>query len=201
MQTGDYGDADLRLALDAAHEAGRSIALVTFGHMHQELHPRYGRGQRNMVHIDEKTGEHRRLLWPTPTSIEVLATVAPACAVAAYVCCNERVSRCSLAGTVFLNCAVVPRHRDLPEAGGEVASHFVEVTLDGNAVVAARNLWLRASGAGKFEILEAEELLKSLPAPHNRLYRSCYQKFSDKWSDKVLLRDAQPVQEQHAAEL
>ena len=64
MQTGDYGDADLRLALDAAHEAGRSIALVTFGHMHQALHPGYGRGQRNMVHIDETTGEHRRLLWP-----------------------------------------------------------------------------------------------------------------------------------------
>ena len=90
---------------------------------------------------------------------------------------------------------------DLPEAAGEVASHFVEVTLDGNAVVAARNLWLRASGAGKFETLEAEELLKSLPAPHNGLYRSCYQKFNEKWSDKVLLRDAQPVQEQHTAEL
>ena len=90
---------------------------------------------------------------------------------------------------------------DLPEAGGEGASHFVEVTLDGNVVVAARNLWLRAGRAGKFEILEAEELLKSMPAHHNGLYRSCYQKFNDKWSDKVLLGDAQVVQEQHAAEL
>ena len=53
---GDYGDFDLRQAVDAATARGRAPALVTFGHMHQSLHKRYGAGNRNMVHIDQATG-------------------------------------------------------------------------------------------------------------------------------------------------
>ena len=53
---GDYGDFDLRQAVDTATAGGRAPALVTFGHMHQSLHKRYGAGSRNMVHIDQATG-------------------------------------------------------------------------------------------------------------------------------------------------
>ena len=53
---GDYGDIDLRQAVDAATAGGRAPALVTFGHMHQSLHKGYGAGRRNMVQIDQATG-------------------------------------------------------------------------------------------------------------------------------------------------
>lgn len=54
---GDYGDQDLSSALDSASSSGRAVPLVVFGHMHQALHYRYGKGRRNMVQIDSATGE------------------------------------------------------------------------------------------------------------------------------------------------
>lgn len=56
LLAGDYGDPDLRMAIDKASANGRHPALVTFGHMHQSLHKGYGAGRRNMVHIDEQGG-------------------------------------------------------------------------------------------------------------------------------------------------
>lgn len=53
---GDFGDQDLREALNAAAAQGRHVPLVAFGHMHQALHYRYGKGRRNMVQIDPATG-------------------------------------------------------------------------------------------------------------------------------------------------
>ena len=61
---GDFGDKDLEMALQQAGERKRDIALVTFGHMHQALQPRWDidtntkeGGLRNMADIDEESGE------------------------------------------------------------------------------------------------------------------------------------------------
>ena len=61
---GDFGDKDLEMALQQAGERKRDIALVTFGHMHQALQPRWDidtrtkeGGQRNMADINEESGE------------------------------------------------------------------------------------------------------------------------------------------------
>lgn len=43
---GDWGDRDLRLAIDKIDESGRQIRAVIAGHMHHKLHPQIG-GYRN----------------------------------------------------------------------------------------------------------------------------------------------------------
>jgi len=48
---GDYGDPDLQDAIKKIKESGKSIPLVTFGHMHHEL--KYPRGERRKI-IDVK---------------------------------------------------------------------------------------------------------------------------------------------------
>mmetsp|Transcript_10570 Transcript_10570/g.28140 ORF Transcript_10570/g.28140 Transcript_10570/m.28140 type:complete len:388 (+) Transcript_10570:240-1403(+) len=44
---GDFGDTDLRAALNHAREVGRRVPLVVFGHMHRKL--ARGAGERTMV--------------------------------------------------------------------------------------------------------------------------------------------------------
>ena len=62
--TGDHGDEDLELALTMSHESGRDVALVTFGHMHQQLQePKRRRpsdDRRNMVSVS-RTGMGKQL--------------------------------------------------------------------------------------------------------------------------------------------
>lgn len=51
---GDYGDPDLTAAIAQIRDLGKSIPLITFGHMHHELkHPRGKR--RNLVEVEEGT--------------------------------------------------------------------------------------------------------------------------------------------------
>ncbi|KAG2485671.1 hypothetical protein HYH03_015643 [Edaphochlamys debaryana] len=58
-KAGDHGDPDLRAALDRLHAAGRRVPLVTFGHMHHNLHSGASKGWshhlRRMVHLDPST--------------------------------------------------------------------------------------------------------------------------------------------------
>lgn len=51
---GDYGDVDLRHAMNAARSAGMRVPLVVFGHMHQALQG--GSGERVMV-TSERDGD------------------------------------------------------------------------------------------------------------------------------------------------
>ena len=44
---GDYGDPDLQSAIEGIKSLGKSIPLVTFGHMHHEL--KYPRGERRKI--------------------------------------------------------------------------------------------------------------------------------------------------------
>ncbi len=44
---GDYGDPDLQSAIEEIKKSGKSIPLVTFGHMHHEL--KYPRGERRKI--------------------------------------------------------------------------------------------------------------------------------------------------------
>lgn len=51
---GDYGDPDFTKAIADAQDMGKSISLVTFGHMHHEL--KYPRGeQRNIIEVQADT--------------------------------------------------------------------------------------------------------------------------------------------------
>ena len=51
---GDYGDPDLTEAIAQIHSSGKSIPLVTFGHMHHDLKNPRGK-RRNIVETREKT--------------------------------------------------------------------------------------------------------------------------------------------------
>ena len=51
---GDYGDPDLTEAIAQIHSSGKSIPLVTFGHMHHDLKNPRGK-RRNIVEIREET--------------------------------------------------------------------------------------------------------------------------------------------------
>eukprot|EP00210_Caulerpa_lentillifera_P002405 g2306.t1 len=55
-EEGDYGDKDLRVALDHLERCNKSPALVTFGHMHHRLRRQYGGGHRRRLVFDDKTG-------------------------------------------------------------------------------------------------------------------------------------------------
>ena len=61
--TGDHGDRDMRQGLDQCQSRGNNIALVTFGHMHQQLQDahapvdrRWTEEKRNMIEISAETG-------------------------------------------------------------------------------------------------------------------------------------------------
>lgn len=49
---GDYGDPDLRIAIDYARDKGRQVPLVTFGHMHHSLRHRQDR-LRERIALDK----------------------------------------------------------------------------------------------------------------------------------------------------
>ena len=51
----DFGDDDLRDALDTARDGGAPVALCVFGHMHSALS---GGGRRRMVHVDDRGTLH-----------------------------------------------------------------------------------------------------------------------------------------------
>ena len=61
---------------------------------------------------------------------------------------------------VYLNCAVVPRHRNVPGKGNRV-SHFVVVTLKDGIVTKAENVWLGKTKGGEFDRQKSETLIDS----------------------------------------
>ena len=54
IEGGDYGDPDLTEAIARISDLGKSIPLVTFGHMHHELKNPRGK-RRNIVEVREQT--------------------------------------------------------------------------------------------------------------------------------------------------
>ena len=54
IEGGDYGDPDLTNAIARIRDLGKSIPLVTFGHMHHELKNPRGK-RRNIVEVREET--------------------------------------------------------------------------------------------------------------------------------------------------
>ncbi|MBE9042863.1 TIGR04168 family protein [Pleurocapsales cyanobacterium LEGE 10410] len=54
QEGGDYGDPDLTRAIADVHSLGKSIPLVTFGHMHHELKNPQGK-RRNIVEVRDNT--------------------------------------------------------------------------------------------------------------------------------------------------
>lgn len=62
------------------------------------------------------------------------------------------------AGIVYLNCAVVSRHRRVSGRGNRV-SHFVVVELEDGAVLKAENVWLSQSGDGNVYAHNKETLI------------------------------------------
>lgn len=54
IEGGDYGDPDLTEAIVQVRNLGKSIPLVTFGHMHHELKNPRGK-RRNVVEVHEQT--------------------------------------------------------------------------------------------------------------------------------------------------
>mmetsp|Transcript_11420 Transcript_11420/g.24420 ORF Transcript_11420/g.24420 Transcript_11420/m.24420 type:complete len:379 (-) Transcript_11420:140-1276(-) len=99
---GDWGDDDLRAALDQSLSLGARVPLVVFGHMHESLS--LG-GNRRMVHVEQ--------------------------------------------GTVYVNCAVVPRWRGTGGAACERHFTLVEMSRDTNChltVNEVRTVWAAPSG-------------------------------------------------------
>jgi uncharacterized protein (TIGR04168 family) len=54
LEGGDYGDPDLTEAIARVRDLGKSIPLVTFGHMHHELKNPRGK-RRNIVRVKDRT--------------------------------------------------------------------------------------------------------------------------------------------------
>ena len=54
LEGGDYGDPDLQSAIADIQNLGKSIPLVTFGHMHHELKHPYGK-RRTIIDVKEDT--------------------------------------------------------------------------------------------------------------------------------------------------
>ena len=67
---------------------------------------------------------------------------------------------CSDVGTVFLNCAVVPRHKNVPGKGNRI-SHFVLVQLQKGMVTAADNIWIGQTEDGQTYQHHTENLMSS----------------------------------------
>jgi uncharacterized protein (TIGR04168 family) len=94
---GDYGDPDLQAAIAEIKGLGKTIPLVTFGHMHHQL---------------RHTHAHSR-------------TVVK-----------------EIAGTVYLNAALVPRIREHPQGGDR---NFFLVKLHRDRVIEIKLVWLSSS--------------------------------------------------------
>ena len=54
LEGGDYGDPDLTEAIAQTRNLGKSIPLVTFGHMHHELKNPRGK-RRNIISVEDQT--------------------------------------------------------------------------------------------------------------------------------------------------
>lgn len=84
-----------------------------------------------------------------------------------------------VAGTVFLNAAVVPRHRR--RENGDLESHFLLVELAGGAVTAAEHVWVAEDGRGGWQVASREPLLRSERLPGGRLRREAFHAFDGRW--------------------
>ena len=100
------------------------------------------------------------------------------------------------AGTVFLNCAVVPREKRVP-GSGERASHFVVATVKDGNVVDAENVWVKGSVASGFDVWKSEPILSSKESSDGKLYRTAFQAFDSTWGQPVLLQPTAEPQQTH----
>ena len=149
---GDHGDPDLSMALDAAAEQGRAVAVCVFGHMH---------------HRCQGDGALRRRVAVTPDGVLHLnAAVVP----------RHRVSsRCTVSScrgrlhrkynrfqlgvklkVVYFRCCVCQKannyymHEVLQRTKepGQVARHFVLLEMQQGQAVAAEDLWVADDEVG-----------------------------------------------------
>lgn len=80
---------------------------------------------------------------------------------------------------VYLNCAVVPRHRRVPGRGNQI-SHFVVVTLEAGVVTNAENVWLGLDKEGACYQHRAEALITS-EVKGGHLIRNIHMAFDSTW--------------------
>ncbi|KAI7839666.1 hypothetical protein COHA_006475 [Chlorella ohadii] len=143
----DHGDRDLQEALDMMHAQGLRIPLVLFGHMHSQLK---GRGHRNMVEVDPRTGTvylnaavvPRVRSFPAPEPAEV-----PQPHESSYDSDVPAAGTAGAAGTLGAAAGRGSADGSGSSSGGSreetiKAHHFVLVELFAGAVAAARDVWV-----------------------------------------------------------
>ena len=99
------------------------------------------------------------------------------------ICSVEWLNPTSAAGLVYVNCAVVPRHRMIQ---GMLATHFVEVIIENGTVISARNVWV--TDASSPRIVSVEELIRSDRTEEGQFSRTFFKAYESVWSTPVAMR-------------
>ncbi|KAA8498075.1 hypothetical protein FVE85_5660 [Porphyridium purpureum] len=134
---GDWGDADLRMAIQHARAKDIRVPLCVFGHMHDRLQSSTARrtmiGAERDIHTigKDKADLYAESLAVTPSGQDHL-----------------EISEDSGAMTVMLNCAVVPRVQPAPSSTNEKLNtihHFAHVVMVSNRVGCVHEVWVNSS--------------------------------------------------------